>query len=149
MRPQSTVSNSHELQFSMFVLPSVRLVPTGLVLFYVCLSGRPRAFLDLNKCIVTLDPVIEININTRGLGARIFKFYTHSVLHKKDPIYLRSVQTLRKQFARFAQTCDLHNMHNMHKTCAQHVRRYLIISENMTHVSDVSETSSFVSRFGP
>ena len=76
----------------------------------------------------------EVNI-VSGLGARIFELYTNSVLNKKYLVYLHSVQTLRKQFASFAQTCDLHNMHNMHTTCAQNVRRYLIIPENMTHVS--------------
>ena len=31
----------------------------------------------------------------------------------------------------------LHNMHNMNTTCAQHVRRYRIISENRTHISEI------------
>ena len=36
----------------------------GLLWFYFCLSGRPWAFLESNKCIVTLDPTLEMNTNT-------------------------------------------------------------------------------------
>ena len=47
-----------------------------------------------------------LHVFNKGLGARIFEFYTNSVLYKKDLIYLHSVQTLRKQFSCFPQTCE-------------------------------------------
>ena len=75
-------------------------------------SGRVAEHVDGRCCAFPLVILSCPRKISRGLGTQIFEFYTNSVLHKKDLIYLHSVQTLRKQFACFAQTCDLHNMVN-------------------------------------